>query len=100
MRLTLPLTALIATAFAAPAPLFTPLGVDQIVPDKYIVKFKDNSALSALDNASLDKALTGLSANAERHYTGVFKGFAGKLSKETLQRLREHPDVSQFHPSF
>ncbi|KAI9163668.1 Subtilisin-like serine protease AsES [Paramyrothecium foliicola] len=87
------LVALVPFVFAAPAPLYTPREVDSLISDQYIVKFKEASPLAGLSDAGLDRALTKLSAKADRVYNGQFKGFAGKLDAAVLKQLREHPDV-------
>lgn len=72
---------------AEPAPLFAPKAQD-IIPGKYIVKFKDGIARIATDNA-----ISALSSKADHVYEHAFNGFAGSLSKEELKTLRNHPDV-------
>ncbi|OAQ70604.1 Subtilisin-like serine protease PR1A [Pochonia chlamydosporia 170] len=71
---------------AEPAPLFTPKS--SIIEGKYIVKFKDGVARIAADEAT-----SALSAKADHVYSHLFNGFAGSLTKEELQTLRNHPDV-------
>lgn len=78
------------TKRSEPAPLITRDDGDSIA-DKYIVKFKDASALS-----SLDDALTTLSEAPEHVFKNAFRGFSGHLDEETLNALRDHPDVG-FH---
>lgn len=71
-----------------PAPLIVPRHA-QVIPDRYIVKFKESSESSAID-----KAVSGVSASAEHVYRDSFKGFASSLDKKALDALRDHPDVS------
>lgn len=79
-----------ATKRSEPAPLLTPRAdAESLIADKYIVKFKDASALSTLDDA-----LRTLSEAPEHVFKSVFRGFSAKLDEETLKALRDHPDVS------
>ena len=73
-----------------PAPLLTPRSeAESLIADKYIVKFKDASALSALENA-----LSILPEDDVEHvFKNTFRGFSGHLDEETLNVLRDHPDV-------
>ena len=70
-----------------PAPLLT-REVDADMADKYIVKFKEGSAMSIVQDA--------LNNVAERThiFEGVFQGFAAKLDAATLELMRFLPDVS------
>lgn len=70
-----------------PAPLLAPETSD-LIAGKYIVKFKDATALSALDDA-----MNLLSQAPEHVFNNAFNGFSGSLDKETLDALRQHPDV-------
>ncbi|POR34321.1 Cuticle-degrading protease [Tolypocladium paradoxum] len=63
-----------------PAPLLVPRGNHALIADKYIVKFKEGSAVSILNDA-----LGSLGGNADHVYDGVFKGFAGHLDKTMLK---------------
>lgn len=98
--ITLPLSlAFIQTALAAPgtvikrtepAPLLIPRGsIKALIPNQYIVKLNDGMSISALDDT-----IGILSEGAEHVYNDAFKGFAGKLDKDTLDALRHHPDAS------
>ena len=71
-----------------PAPLLTPKS-DELVANKYIVKFKDETALAAVDDA----ITSILSTAPEAVYSSLFQGFAAELDEETLKALRDHPDV-------
>ncbi|KND94727.1 Cuticle-degrading protease [Tolypocladium ophioglossoides CBS 100239] len=74
---------------AEPAPLLTPRGrADQLIANKYIVKFKDGMSAS-----SVDDAVHALSNKADHVYDLAFRGFAGHLSAEELKTLRNRPDV-------
>lgn len=73
-----------------PAPLLTPRGdADSLIAGKYIVKFRDVSALSVVDDA-----LSVLDEAPEHVFKSLFRGFAATLDDATLQALRDHPDVS------
>lgn len=75
-----------------PAPMLTPRGEpEELISDKYIVKFKQGSPLSLLEDAF--KMLDG--GKPEKVFEGMFTGFSGEFSKLTLEALRNHPDVSQ-----
>ncbi|OAA35063.1 subtilisin-like protease PR1G [Metarhizium rileyi] len=74
---------------AEPAPLLIPRGNNiSLVPEEYIVKLKQGSALGALEDAM--KIMPG---GAGRVFDSIFKGFTGKLNPATLAALRAHPDV-------
>ncbi|POR32641.1 Cuticle-degrading protease [Tolypocladium paradoxum] len=74
---------------AEPAPLLTPrVDADQLIPNKYIIKFKDGMSIS-----SVDETVNALSNKADHIYDLAFSGFAGQLSAEELEVLRNHPDV-------
>lgn len=68
------------------APLLVPRD-GNIIADKYIVKYKENFPSSS------DHVLKAHSAEAERVYSHVFKGFAGPLDQTALDQLRNHPGV-------
>ncbi|KAK0383763.1 hypothetical protein NLU13_9674 [Sarocladium strictum] len=86
--------ALLPAALAAPtrrdepAPLHIPRDVDSLIKDTYIVKYKDITAFSAVD-----EGLKILPGKPERVYKGAFKGFSGKLDAKTLATLRDDPSV-------
>lgn len=72
-----------------PAPLLVPRGDDTtLIADKYIVKFKENSSLSILESA-----MSVLSDAPDHVYENTFQGFSSTLDAETLDALRDHPDV-------
>ncbi|KAH7320680.1 proteinase T-like protein [Stachybotrys elegans] len=80
----LPLVALAS----ARAPLYNLTDVDSLIPDKYIVRFKDTAALS-----SLDSTLGNLLGAADYVYAGEFRGFTATLDQATVELLRDHQDV-------
>lgn len=93
------LLAVLPSVFSAPAGRSEPArllsrgeGAD-VVPNKYIVKFKDSGA-----SASVDSVLSAISASADHVFEHVFKGFAGELTPEALESLRNHPDVDYIEP--
>lgn len=94
MRLSV-LLSLLPLALGAPAveqrseaaPLIEARG--EMVANKYIVKFKEGSALSALD-AAMEK----ISGKPDHVYKNVFSGFAATLDENMVRVLRAHPDVS------
>uniref|UniRef100_UPI00387FB270 Proteinase K n=2 Tax=Parengyodontium album TaxID=37998 RepID=UPI00387FB270 len=93
MRLSV-LLSLLPLALGAPAveqrseaaPLIEARG--EMVANKYIVKFKEGSALSALD-AAMEK----ISGKPDHVYKNVFSGFAATLDENMVRVLRAHPDV-------
>jgi hypothetical protein len=95
MRLSI-LLALLPAVLAAPArrsepaPLLRSRDASQLIADKYIVKFKDGNALS-----SLDATVSSVASSAEHIYSGAFNGLSTTLDAETLELLRNHPDVSE-----
>ncbi|RDA87831.1 hypothetical protein CP532_3001 [Ophiocordyceps camponoti-leonardi (nom. inval.)] len=81
------LAAVIVQKRAEPAPLITPRNAE-IIPEKYIVKFKEGSEMSILD-----EAINGLAGDADHIYHHTFKGFAIGLKEDALKKLRDHPQV-------
>jgi hypothetical protein len=73
----------------APAPLHVARDTDSLIKDPYIVKYKDITAMSAVEEGI--KALAG---EPEHVFDGAFKGFSGKIDKKTLELLRDDPNVS------
>ncbi|OAQ65928.1 proteinase T-like protein [Pochonia chlamydosporia 170] len=71
---------------AEPAPLLSPRG--ELIANKYIVKYKETFSISSADNV-----LKAHNAEAERTYSNIFKGFAGRLNATAVEQLRHHPDV-------
>lgn len=82
-------TATPAAKRATPAPLLTRDVQQTHMADKYIVKFKDGSPMSIVQNAL--KHVTG---DATHQFEHIFQGFAAKLDKQTVDILRYLPDVS------
>lgn len=96
MRLNV-LLAILPMAMAAPqakrsepAPVLTPrTEASNLVADKYIVKFKEQTGLAAVDDA-----ITSILSSAPDHvYHAAFQGFSATLDEGTLKALRDHPDV-------
>ncbi|RYP73450.1 hypothetical protein DL771_003622 [Monosporascus sp. 5C6A] len=83
----LPLALAAPAKRAAPAPLLKPRA-EQLIPNKYIVKFKEGTV-----SASVEDAVSILSAGADYNYGTVFRGFAGTMDDSALELLRAHPDV-------
>ncbi|KFH40951.1 Cuticle-degrading protease-like protein [Hapsidospora chrysogenum ATCC 11550] len=78
-----------ATKRSEPAPLLTPRAdADALIADSYIVKFKESGELSILNNA-----LNSLDVAPDHVFKAIFQGFSAKLDEETLNALRDHPDV-------
>lgn len=72
-----------------PAPLIAARDSDKVIPGKYIVKFKEGSAL-----ASADDEFSIMSQSADIVFKNIIHGFAGSLDEKALEDLRNHPDVS------
>ncbi|UNI19439.1 hypothetical protein JDV02_005623 [Purpureocillium takamizusanense] len=90
IALALPLPAAFAAPASkrdSPAPLIVPRGAT-LVPNQYIVKFKEDPAAAAASDA-----LVAAQARATRHYNNVFKGFAAHLDAATVAQLRNDPNV-------
>ncbi|KAF4595781.1 subtilisin-like protease Pr1A [Ophiocordyceps camponoti-floridani] len=81
------LAAAIVHKRAEPAPLLTPRNAE-VIPEKYIVKFKESSEMSVLD-----EAINSLTSDADHLYHHTFKGFAISLKDDALEKLRDHPEV-------
>ncbi|OAA55082.1 oryzin precursor [Cordyceps fumosorosea ARSEF 2679] len=87
----LPLVAAVPTAKRSePAPLLFPRGANagSIVADEYIVKFKKGSSLETVKETA--ESLANGNANV---LSEIFKGFSSHLNAESLQLIRDHPDV-------
>lgn len=97
MRLDIPLALLpLAAAHpwakrAEPAPLLVDNNIDEseIIADKYIVRFRDGASFTS----AVDDAVAILSSVPDHVYSSTINGFAATLDKETLEALRDHPDV-------
>lgn len=72
------------------APVVTPRS-GQIIPGRYIVKFKDNDFTASVINSVL--ALLP-AAPAHTYTLNTFKGFAGELSDELVKVISALPNVS------
>ncbi|ATY66204.1 oryzin precursor [Cordyceps militaris] len=80
---------------AEPAPILAARGdTKDIVADKYIVKFKEGSALADVEEAF--KMLDDEPANV--YSDGVFTGFAGMMKETNLEAIRQHPEVEYIEP--
>ncbi|KAM3565192.1 hypothetical protein ARSEF4850_001501 [Beauveria asiatica] len=87
----LPFAAAIPTTKRSePAPLVIARGIseDKMVADEYIVKFEKGCSLQ-----TVEEAVKKLPNGTDHVFREVFKGFAGRLDAETLQLIRNHPDV-------
>lgn len=87
----LPLAAAVPTAKRSePAPLLIPRGVgaNSLIAGEYLVKFKEGSALAAVE-----EAMKQLPNGSGEIFSEVFKGFSGQFDDATLSLLRDHPDV-------
>lgn len=71
-----------------PAPLYTRDAAERHNADKYIVKFKEGSVATVVQDA-----LAHVSAHATHHFQHVFQGFAAKLDSRSVEMLRLLPDV-------
>lgn len=76
---------------AEPAPVIVPRGVssEHLVPDSYIVKFKEGSPLSALEEAI--KLIPGHNGDV---FDNVMQGFTSSLDAKLLDVIRNLADVS------
>ncbi|RCI10899.1 putative subtilisin-like protease [Ophiocordyceps polyrhachis-furcata BCC 54312] len=71
-----------------PAPVLEARSPSKLIPDRYIVKFKDGMRASVVD-----ETVEALSRKADRVYSHAFRGFAAELGAEDLRLLRANPDV-------
>jgi hypothetical protein len=78
----------ISTLRTEPAPLLLRTEDADVIADHYIIKFRD-----AKSRRSINNAINTLQIDPDHTFEHVFKGFASKLSTETLNALRNHPDV-------
>lgn len=95
------LLALLPTALAAPAsskpgsrlaPLRTAPDKNDVVPNSYIVKFKDSGgAISALDDVL--STVNFKKGRRNRVLKNVFSGFTSTLDEAALKAIRENPAV-------
>ncbi|PFH59488.1 hypothetical protein XA68_12275 [Ophiocordyceps unilateralis] len=77
-----------ATKRAEPAPLLRPRGTTHLIANRYIVKFKDEMSF-----AGADETIVSLTQKADHVYNHAFRGFAGRLSPNDLEELRNRSDV-------
>lgn len=91
MRLSV-LLALLPAVLAAPSKRNQPAALTMAafdgIADQYIVRFKDGSALSAMDSA-----MGMLKDEPIAKYGTLIQGFAAKMDADTLDLIRNHPDV-------
>uniref|UniRef100_A0A8H7K215 Peptidase S8/S53 domain-containing protein n=1 Tax=Bionectria ochroleuca TaxID=29856 RepID=A0A8H7K215_BIOOC len=80
--------AAISLVLAAPSPPTQPRYIDTRVVDKYIVKLKESSEISALDSI-----LDSFSIETDQLYSNVFNGFAATLDDDQVAKLHDHPQV-------
>lgn len=95
------LCALGATAVSQAAPVAEPAAAAESVREcdtakkpsegRYIVELDPASTSAEVQKASAEATKDG--AFVRKRYQRAFKGFAGTLSREALQQLREDPDV-------
>ncbi|UNI22269.1 hypothetical protein JDV02_008171 [Purpureocillium takamizusanense] len=84
----LPLVAAVPTQRRTePAPLHIS-NANNLIADKYIVKFKKESSLDILHDAVKE-----LASEPNQVFENAFPGFVGELDKAALESLRFHPDV-------
>ncbi|KAI1329891.1 peptidase S8/S53 domain-containing protein [Xylariaceae sp. FL0255] len=82
-------------AILAPARYGTLYNVPGALEGRYIVKYRDNSTDSTF-NSHLK--LLSRAESPMHTYSSVFRGFAAKLSNETVETLRAHPEVDFVEP--
>lgn len=81
----LPLALAAPAKRAQPAPIIQPRGA-QVLPGKYIVKFKQGTPI--------DETVNNLPVEPDHIYDGgAFTGFASTLGADTLSDLQNHPEV-------
>lgn len=73
-----------------PAPLHAAKEQSTVIPGKYIVKFKEGSAMAS----GKEGTMSIMAESADHVYSDVMHGFAGSLDEAALEELRNHPDVS------
>jgi hypothetical protein len=75
-----------------PAPLIVPRGDPaDLIPGQYIVKLRDDSPFSVLDDA-----MRLFPNDADQIYNGTFNGFAAKLSESDVEALRDDINVGRY----
>jgi hypothetical protein len=79
---------------ALAAPVLQPRGLTtQLIPDNYIVKLKDGSSESTLQN-TIKQLQSGHAKHVYR--AGRFKGFAAKLTPKLLDAVSKLPEVCPY----
>lgn len=82
---TLLLLPLCLAAAHQPAPLLQARGDAEAIPDKYIVKLKNDVTAASLDESLL--------STADHVFKGAFNGFAATLKHDDLKALLNNPNV-------
>jgi len=99
LALLLPFLALAACSDRAESPV-APIQAPAAAPGKYIVVLKDDGFTGARLNVS--RAITDFvdqsSIKPKFVYTGVFRGFAGELTAQQVEKLRSDPRVAYVEP--
>lgn len=77
------------------APFFMPRGGNRghHIPDEYIAKFKNGSALSAVEDG-----VKQIPNQPKHKFKTVSPWFTGKLEDSALQNLRDHADDEYIDP--
>ena len=104
------LSVLITSVVATPrqrshlAPFYTPQAEhqDKVLNDSYIVVFKDDLRVSAMDNHfnflvavhEEDPLLADGTVGISQVYDGLLKGYAGRFTDAVVQRIRGMPEVA------
>ena len=71
-------------------------GIASTVPDRYIVRLKSGTGISASSVASIYDAQPGVSI--DQVYNHVFDGFAGEFTSQAAERLARDPNVLDVFP--
>jgi hypothetical protein len=77
---------------AAKAPLIID-NVENVVPDQYIVVFKDGMTGSRI-RSLIEQFISTYGANIHQSYFTALQGFAATLTPPAMEALRAHPDVA------
>ena len=78
-------------------PLLMPENTSRIIPDQYIVVYKNNKS----DEKKLKAASASVKEKGgeiKRSFSGRMNGFAAKLNKDALKALRQDPDIAYIEP--
>ncbi|HXF95934.1 MAG TPA: S8 family peptidase [Gemmatimonadales bacterium] len=85
----------LAPALDPPPPLASGLAATAVVPEHYIVVFRDQ----VTDPVGLARTLVGAHGGALRHtYAAALRGFAARLPESAVGALRRHPLVAYVEP--